>query len=55
MLTGTAVNNDKIWEELISEADDNKDGQICFEEFKQMMANYANRNILSNGPVDLHC
>jgi Ca2+-binding EF-hand superfamily protein len=52
VLAGTAVNDDKIWDELISEADTNNDGQICFEEFKQMMMNYANINILKNKPVD---
>ena len=45
VLEGTAVNDDNIWNELIREADTDNDGQICFEEFKQMMMNYANSHI----------
>lgn len=50
VLAGTSVNDTKIWDDLINEADTNHDSQICFEEFKQMMLNYANKRILIAKP-----
>ena len=29
--------DDKIWNDIMSEADDNKDGVISFDEFRNMM------------------
>lgn len=46
VLAGTSVNDPRVWDILISEADTNHDGQISFSEFKQMMLNYADKNIL---------
>ena len=29
--------NDKIWDDVVNEVDDDGDGEIVFEEFKEMM------------------
>ena len=51
VLAGSSVNDPRVWDALISEADTNHDGQISFEEFRQMMLNYAEKNIMVSKPV----
>ena len=36
----SAVKDDKIFESMLSEADDNKDGEISLEEFKSLMLKF---------------
>ena len=32
--------SEKVWEQIVEEVDKNKDGQISFEEFEQMMGKF---------------
>jgi len=48
-ILGGSIENldDETWKEMVSEVDTNGDGKISFEEFSQMMTNYADHWVLN--------
>jgi hypothetical protein len=40
--------DDKVWNDLIKEADENGDGEISYEEFKKMMTTLVNEELSKN-------
>ncbi len=37
---GKKFGDEKVWDEIIKEVDINRDGVICFDEFKYMMSKF---------------
>lgn len=40
--------NEQIWEDIIREVDKNGDGEISYDEFKEMMQKFVNNEIGSS-------